>query len=233
VTPPNDVLQPMGFKKQGLEGLWTPEVVANWAGCEPSCNICTQVCPTAAIRPIHLEEKRHARIGLAEVNKQTCLPYAGKEACVDECASAGYHAIEFERVHVEVDEDGLPLEDSGYVAPVVLADKCVGCGLCQTRCHVINVKEEKKIAWTAIEIFAGEGREDRLMTGSYKALREKERIQRETEMKKRVKESGDGSFNLDFLDDGNGDASDGGDGLDFLNNIGDGNEEGEGLLIEE
>jgi ferredoxin len=36
---PNDVLQPMGFG-QGLEGLWTPEVVANWAGCEFGCNAC-------------------------------------------------------------------------------------------------------------------------------------------------------------------------------------------------
>ncbi|MDP7248969.1 MAG: 4Fe-4S binding protein [Planctomycetota bacterium] len=221
---PNDVLQPMGFKKQGLEGLWTPEVVANWAGCEPSCNICTQVCPTAAIRPIPLEEKRCARIGLADVNKETCLPYAGKEACqlcVDECSTAGYKAIEFERVHVEVDEDGMPLDDSGYVAPVVLPEKCVGCGLCQTRCHVINVKEKKKLAWTAIEIFAGEGREDRLMTGSYKALRDKERNQREAEMKKREEESGtDGTFNLDFLDGGNEDGDGNVDGLDFLNNIG-------------
>jgi hypothetical protein len=86
---------------------------------------------------------------------------------------------------------------------------------------VINVKEKKKLAWTAIEIFAGEGREDRLMTGSYKALRDKERNQREAEMKKREEESGtDGTFNLDFLDGGNEDGDGNVDGLDFLNNIG-------------
>lgn len=231
---PNDVLQPMGFKKQGLEGLWTPEVVANWAGCEPSCNICTQVCPTAAIRPIPMEEKRFVRLGLAEVNKQTCLPYAGKEACqlcVDECASAGYHAIEFERVHVEVDEGGAPLEDSGFVAPVVLADKCVGCGLCQTRCHVINVKEKKKLTWTAVEIFAGEGREDRLMNGSYKALREKERHQRKAEINKRQQESGaSGTYNVDFLDDSKNEEASNADGLpDFLKDIGGGSDNSEAL----
>ena len=30
---PNNVLQPEGFE-QGLEGLWTPRVEANWAGCK-------------------------------------------------------------------------------------------------------------------------------------------------------------------------------------------------------
>ena len=44
---PNDVLQPLRFQ-QGLDGLWTPYVVADWAGCESSCNACGQVCPTNA-----------------------------------------------------------------------------------------------------------------------------------------------------------------------------------------
>jgi ferredoxin len=54
---PNDVLQPLGFQ-QRLEGLWTPHVVADWAGCESSCNACGQVCPTGAIRALPLEEKK-------------------------------------------------------------------------------------------------------------------------------------------------------------------------------
>ena len=98
--------------------------------------------------------------------------------CVDECTAAGYNAIEFRRVGVSVDADGQPVEGSGFVAPVVLPDKCVGCGLCQTRCHVINVKQKHLLDHTAIEVFAGEGREDRLHSGSYLALREKERADR-------------------------------------------------------
>jgi NAD-dependent dihydropyrimidine dehydrogenase PreA subunit len=138
---PNDVLQPTEFE-HGLAGLWTPHVNANWAGCESSCNNCGQVCPTGAIRALPMEEKRVARMGLAKV-EPICLPLAGKEACqlcVDECNAAGYHAIEFMRVHPKLDETGLPIDGSGFSAPVVLADKCVGCGLCQTRCHSINVK---------------------------------------------------------------------------------------------
>lgn len=177
---PNDVLQPMGFE-QGLEGLWTPRVVANWAGCEASCNNCGQVCPTGAIRALPMEEKRVARMGLAIVEPQ-CLPLAGKEACqlcVDECNAAGYRAIEFMRVHPQLDEKGRPIDGSGFSAPVVIADKCVGCGLCQTRCHVINVKEKKLISEVAIRVDAGPGREDRMAHGSYLALREQERKARE------------------------------------------------------
>lgn len=170
---PNNVLQPESFQ-QGFEGLWTPLVNANWAGCESSCNACGQVCPTGAIRPIPLEEKRVARMGLAIVNQQACLPFAEKEACdlcVQECTAAGYNAIEYTQVGVELDDQGQPVEGTGFAAPLVLADKCVGCGLCQTRCHVINVKERHVLTESAIIIEAGEGKEDRIMTGSYLELR--------------------------------------------------------------
>jgi NAD-dependent dihydropyrimidine dehydrogenase PreA subunit len=182
---PNDVLHPMGFQ-QGFEGLWTPHVVADWAGCESSCNACGQVCPTGAIRAIPLEEKKVCRIGLAELNLATCLPHAGREACqlcVDECHHAGYHAIEFTRVLTEVDAEGNPIEESGFVAPVVLADKCVGCGLCQTRCYGINVADKHLLTESAIIIRAGDGKEDRLKAGSYQALRAAEAAERAQQQK--------------------------------------------------
>src|SRR5580765_2916945 len=111
-----------------------------------------------------MEEKRVARMGLARV-EPTCLPLAGREACqlcVDECNAAGYHAIEFMRVHPKLDEAGLPIDGSGFSAPVVLADKCVGCGLCQRRCYGINAIEKHLLTKSAIVISAGEGKEDRI-----------------------------------------------------------------------
>jgi ferredoxin len=155
---PNNVLQAQGFA-QGIEGLWTPVVNADWAGCESSCNACGQVCPTGAIRPLPLAEKKATRMGLAIVDERTCLPYAGKEACqlcVDECHAAGYHAIEFTRVGTQADAQGNPIEGTGFTAPVVMADKCVGCGLCQTRCNVINVKDKGLLTASAIVIRAVE-----------------------------------------------------------------------------
>lgn len=175
---PNNVLQPIGFD-HGFAGLWTPRVVADWAGCEPSCNNCGQVCPTGAIRALPVEEKRAARMALAIVNEHTCLPYAGREdcrMCMDECTAAGYNAIEFQRVGGEFDADGAPIEGSGFLAPVVLADKCVGCGLCQMRCHSINVKNKRLLRESAVKIQAGPGHEDRIMSGSYLEL-QKERAE--------------------------------------------------------
>ncbi|MBL8818657.1 MAG: 4Fe-4S binding protein [Planctomyces sp.] len=151
---PSDVLQPLGFQR-GLNGLWTPYVNADWAGCASSCNACGQVCPTGAIQALPLEEKRQFRMGLAVINSETCLPIAGREACqlcVDECHSAGYHAIEFTAVHTAVDEQGQAVEGTGFLAPVLIPDKCVGCGLCQTRCFGINVAEKGLLERSAIII---------------------------------------------------------------------------------
>ena len=190
---PNNVLQPLGFA-QGWEGLWTPQVVADWSGCEPSCNNCGQVCPTGAIRALHLEdEKRWARMGLAVVNSQTCLPHAGREncrLCVDECAAAGYNAIEFVGVGTQTDPFGQPIADSGFLAPVVRPHKCVGCGLCQTRCYAINSKTKGLLSESAIQVEAGEGREHRLMSGSYAALREEEERQRKERQRRLSEQSG-------------------------------------------
>ena len=197
---PSDVLQPLGFQ-QGLEGLWTPEVVADWAGCASSCNACGQVCPTGAIRALPLEEKKAARMGLAIVNEQTCLPFAEREACqlcVDECISAGYDAIEFTQVGTVIDEDGLPVEGTGFLAPVVLSDLCVGCGLCQTRCYGINVKEKGLLDASAIVVETGSDKEDRMRTGSYRALRDEE--QRQRDQARPTTESTDGSYLPSFLD---------------------------------
>jgi NAD-dependent dihydropyrimidine dehydrogenase PreA subunit len=164
---PNNVLQAQGLE-YGLAGLWAPKVEADWAGCDSSCNACGQVCPTGAIRSLTIDEKRVTRMGLAFVNEQTCLPYAGDgdcDYCVKECQAAGYDAIEYLQVGTELDEQGQPIADSGFLAPVVLGDRCVGCGLCQTRCFAINVKELGLLKESAIVIEAGEGKEDRLFTG--------------------------------------------------------------------
>jgi Pyruvate/2-oxoacid:ferredoxin oxidoreductase delta subunit len=150
-----------------------------------------------------IEEKRVARMGLAIVNRQTCLPYAGKDncqLCVDECTSAGYHAIEFVGVGTEIDVNGQPIADSGFLAPVVLAERCVGCGLCQARCHGLNVAEEGRLGRSAIIVETGEGKEDRLTHGSYVALRgaeERKRLDRQQSLLN--DEPSDNSYLPDFL----------------------------------
>jgi hypothetical protein len=79
----------------------------------------------------------------------------------------------------EADSEGRPIEGTGFLAPIVLAEKCVGCGLCQMACHRVNVRQEGLLQESAIIIEAGAGKEDRLMAGSYLQLRQEEARQRQ------------------------------------------------------
>ena len=53
---PTNVLQPALFEA-GVEGLWTPIMVSKMGWCELNCTLCSQVCPTGAIREISIAEK--------------------------------------------------------------------------------------------------------------------------------------------------------------------------------
>lgn len=176
---PVNILQPTGMEL-GIDGLWTPVVKLDSAACQPYCNNCGQVCPTGAIRALPIYEKRAARIAQAEVDKSTCLAHCKKQECglcVEECKAAGYGALEYIRIGIEYDNWGLPVEGSGFLAPVVIEEKCVGCGLCQIKCHSENVKELGLLERSAIVVKNGDGKEDRIVRGSYREL-QKERIRK-------------------------------------------------------
>jgi polyferredoxin/formate hydrogenlyase subunit 6/NADH:ubiquinone oxidoreductase subunit I len=89
---PTNVIHPAGLAA-GLEGLWTP--VLNFrlgtSGCQHNCIACGNLCPTAAIRPISLEERqginRYAsqgpiKIGTAFIDRGRCLPWAMDRPCI-------------------------------------------------------------------------------------------------------------------------------------------------------
>jgi len=159
---PGPVLHPAGLDA-GLEALWTPVVVPTRAACHPDCNFCTQVCPTGAIQPLSRERKRRFKIGVAKIDTSLCLPHRGERdcrLCCDECTAAGYNAIEMRRIKLDIGEieDGtfsdLELEAmSSIQAPHVLADACVGCGLCEYRCHSRWVTNDKLLRRSAIRVY--------------------------------------------------------------------------------
>lgn len=89
---PTNVIHPADLQA-GAEGLWTP--VLNFristSGCQNNCVACSHICPTAALRPISVDERmgRSAfadagpwRIGMAFVDRGRCLPWAMDTPCI-------------------------------------------------------------------------------------------------------------------------------------------------------
>ncbi|MCL4205150.1 MAG: 4Fe-4S binding protein [Pirellulaceae bacterium] len=164
VVCPGPVLRPAGWE-HGIESLWTPVADLDHAGCHQDCNHCTLVCPTGAIRPLDLAVKRTTHMGLAQVDTESCWPFRKTDRrecdlCFVECESAGYHAIEMREFRIELDPpppEGMfsadELEQMSCIrAPVVDPDACVGCGICQYRCHTRFVLQEKTLPRSAIVV---------------------------------------------------------------------------------
>ena len=89
---PTNVIHPAGWEA-GLEGLWTPQLNfrVGTSGCQHTCIACGNLCPTAAIRPLRLDERMgrnsfsgHGpiRIGTAFVDRGRCLPWAMDRPCI-------------------------------------------------------------------------------------------------------------------------------------------------------
>jgi len=121
---PTNGLQP-AWTAAGPQGVFSPVLVPRRGPCEPDCNQCGRVCPTGAITPLDLAEKRWAKIGGAVVHHNLCLAWAEDKSCMVCHEVCPYGAIEV----VQAGEFLTP-------APVVKAFKCSGCGYCEQHCPV-------------------------------------------------------------------------------------------------
>jgi len=128
-------LQP-SVLEAGLAGLWSPILVSRIGYCEFNCTLCGQVCPTGAIKRLSLKEKHETKLGLAEFDKNHCLPYRGESECIvcEEHCPTGDKAIKF---HEE-----LTLMTDGTVKklkkPYIVEKLCVGCGICENKCPLTD-----------------------------------------------------------------------------------------------
>lgn len=139
---PNNSLHP-ALTEAGLEGLWTPALVPRIGYCEPSCVLCSEVCPTGAIWQITPKEKgwvvgigdqqnQPVRLGTAFYDRGRCLPWALATDCIvcEEWCPVSPKAIYVEEAQV-IDSAG---NAKTLKQPRVDPSRCVGCGACEYAC---------------------------------------------------------------------------------------------------
>jgi polyferredoxin len=146
---PNNALHP-AFFEAGIEGLWTPILIARIGYCEPSCVLCGQVCPTGAIQKITEREKLGlgippVKIGTAFYDHGRCLPWSMQTPCIvcEEFCPTSPKAIWVEEVDAEVRSaepgpNGEPpsMKRVHLQRPHVDPALCIGCGACEKVCPV-------------------------------------------------------------------------------------------------
>ena len=140
---PTNVLQPAGVEEGGVEALWTPVMNYDLGHCQLKCTLCSEVCPTGAIRKITVEEKLGKgafadqgpiRLGTAFYDRGRCLPHAMELPCVvcEEVCPVSPKAIQTKDVEVKDAFGNLVVLRQPFIVP----DLCIGCGICQHECPV-------------------------------------------------------------------------------------------------
>lgn len=118
---PTQVLQP-SFLEYGFLGMLQPRLDNSAGFCNFECKICGEVCPTGAILPLKLEEKKLVQLGKAKFVKENCIVETEKTdcgACSEHCPTKAVHMIPYE---------------GKLVIPEVREEYCIGCGACEYAC---------------------------------------------------------------------------------------------------
>lgn len=126
-----NALQPT-FMAAGMEGMFTPRLIARIGYCEYNCTLCGQVCPTGAIAKLTIPQKQATKIGHAAFDKNFCLPYAKGIPCMvcEEHCPTPKKAIQFREAQVQTN-NGTTIT---VKQPFLVDELCVGCGICETKC---------------------------------------------------------------------------------------------------
>lgn len=119
--------------ESGIDGLFTPVLQFRSRNenqesfCFQDCVACTHVCPTGALHPITKEiKKKSYPLGLARIDRQKCVAWHDHEYCVVCDEYCPFKAI-------------IVQKDHGVMCPSVDANKCRGCGACESQCPALPI----------------------------------------------------------------------------------------------
>jgi len=132
---PTHALHP-ALLEGGLIALWSPILIPRLGYCDYSCNQCGQVCPSQAISPLSLDEKRKQIIGKAYIDQDRCIAWADHKDCIvcEEMCPLPQKAITL--------KPGLWSDPGGesFVVQLPQVDRqsCIGCGICENKCPLVG-----------------------------------------------------------------------------------------------
>ena len=118
---PSHVLQP-AVMEYGLQGIMQPVMRYDKGYCLYDCNLCGEVCPTGAILPLALEQKRMTQLGHAVFHREQCVVARDGVECGN-CAE-----------HCPADAIKLQRGVDGRLYPQIEKALCIGCGACENLC---------------------------------------------------------------------------------------------------
>jgi ferredoxin len=122
---PSQVLLP-SFLEYGLSGMMQPRMYFQTGHCNYECTICTDVCPTGALLPLKVDEKKLTQTGVAKFIKENCVVYTDNTACgacSEHCPTKAVNMVPYDNPL------GKPLG-----IPEIKTEYCVGCGGCEHAC---------------------------------------------------------------------------------------------------
>ena len=110
------------YARPGTPGLFKPVLDYSHGFCEYGCTRCLEVCPSGAILPVSLTEKKRIQIGLSVLDIEKCVVKLNKEdcgACAEACPTRAVVMV---------------LYEDGLFYPETRNDYCIGCGACEYAC---------------------------------------------------------------------------------------------------
>jgi formate hydrogenlyase subunit 6/NADH:ubiquinone oxidoreductase subunit I len=108
--------------------MMQPHLYFDHGFCNYDCTVCGDVCPTGALKPLTVEEKRQTQMGQVHFILENCIVYCDETscgACSEHCPTQAVSMVPYK---------------GALTIPQIDPSICVGCGGCESICPAIPYK---------------------------------------------------------------------------------------------